>query len=162
MAIDKLSINDLLIDNIPGAPPPEVILNEDSIDAEQPDVTCTPDPTKTKTKLKVFGTENAAGKAYGTAPGLSTKHRKYSEQWNPWYPVRSAHNYQQAASFSQQMKTWIVEHLRRGLDNFKVESFQSADALGKLLSKVDFRLRDDSWIEDDLHIFITLYYRDIF
>jgi hypothetical protein len=31
-----------------------------------------------------------------------------------------------------------------------------------LLSKLDFGLGDDSWIPDYLHIFGTLYYRDIF
>jgi len=49
MAIDKLSINYLLTDNVPGAPPPEVTFNEESIDTQQPDVTCTPDPRKSKT-----------------------------------------------------------------------------------------------------------------
>jgi len=48
MAINKLSINDLLIDNIPGAPPPENPPTEESIDPQQPDLTCTSDPTKTK------------------------------------------------------------------------------------------------------------------
>jgi len=43
----------------------------------------------------------------------------------------------------------------------KIESFHSADALRKLLSELDFGLGDDSWIEDDSHIFGTLYYRDI-
>jgi len=57
---------------------------------------------------------------------------------------------------------WIDQHPRCGLDNFKIESFQSADALRKLLSQLDFKLGDDSWIEDNSHIFETLYYRDIF
>ena len=43
-----------------------------------------------------------------------------------------------------------------------MESFQSADALRKLLSRLDFGLSNDSWIEDHLHIFGTLYYWDIF
>jgi len=60
------------------------------------------------------------------------------------------------------MKTWIDQHLSRGLDNFNIESFQSADALRNLLSRLDFGLGNDSWIEDDSHIFGTLYYRDIF
>ena len=47
MDIDKLSINDLLIDNLLGVPPPEDTSNEEPIDPQQPDVTCTPDPTKT-------------------------------------------------------------------------------------------------------------------
>jgi len=106
--------------------------------------------------------DNAGGKAYGKATGLYNKHRKYSEQWNPWHPYQSAQDFQQAQSFSQQTKTWINQHLRRGLDNFKIESFQSADALRKLLSELDFGLGDDSWIEDHSHIFGILYYRDIF
>jgi hypothetical protein len=111
---------------------------------------------------QVVGVENLGGRAYGKATGLYNKHRKYSEQWNPWHPFQSAHDLQQAQSFSQQTKTWIDQHLRHGLDNFNIESFQSADALRKLLSILDFELGNDSWIEEDLHIFGTLYYRDIF
>ena len=102
------------------------------------------------------------GNAYGKATGLYNKHRKYSEQWNPWHPFQSAHNFQQAQSFSQQMKRWIDQHLRHGLDNFNIESFQSADGLRQLLSEHNFGLGSDSWIEDHSHIFGTLYYRDIF
>jgi len=88
--------------------------------------------------------ENAGGKAYGKATGLYNKHRKYSEQWNPWHPSQSAYDIQQAQSFSQQTKTWIDQHLRRGLNNFKIELFQSADAVQKLLSELDFGLGDSS------------------
>jgi hypothetical protein len=102
------------------------------------------------------------GKAYGKATGLYNKHCKFSEQWNPWHPFRSAHDFQQAQSFSQQTKTWIDEHLRHGLDNFKIESIQSANALWKLLTELNFGPGDDSWIEDDSHIFGVFYYRDIF
>jgi len=105
--------------------------------------------------------ENARGKAYGKATGLYNKHRKYSEQWNPWHPLQSAHDFQQAQSFSQQTKTWIDQHLRGGLDNVNIDSFQSADALWILLSRLDFGLGIGSWIDDHLHIFGTLYYRDI-
>jgi len=92
---------------------------------------------------------------------LYNKHRKNSEQWNPWHPFQSAKDFQQAQSFSQQTKRGIDQHLRRGLDNFKIESFQSADALQKLLSEIDFRLGNNSWIHDHSHIFRTIYYRDI-
>jgi hypothetical protein len=34
MAIDKLSINDILIDNIPGTSPPEDTPNEEPIDPQ--------------------------------------------------------------------------------------------------------------------------------
>jgi hypothetical protein len=106
--------------------------------------------------------ENAVGKAYGKTTGLYNKHCKYSEQWNPWHPFQTAHNFQQAESFRQQTKTCIDQHLTGGLDNFNIESFQSADALQKLLSRLEFRLGNDSWIEDHSHIFGKLYHRDTF
>jgi len=162
IAIGKLWINDLLIDNVPGAPPPLDTPNKEPIDPEQPDLTYTPDLTKTKAHRQIVGVENAGGKAYGKATGLNNMHRKYSEQWNPWHPFRSAYDFQQAQLFSQQTKTWIDQHLRCGLDNFKIQFFQSSDAMQQLLSELDFGLGDDSWIEDDSHIFGPLYYRDIF
>jgi len=111
---------------------------------------------------QVVEVDKAAGKAYGKATGLYNKHRKYSEQWNPWHPFQSAHDFQQAYSFSQQTKMWIDQHLRHRLDNFKIQSFQSADPLRKLLSELDFTLGDDGSIQDHSHIFVTLYYRDVF
>jgi len=158
----NLSTNDLTTDNVPGAPPPEDTPNEETIDPQKLDLTCTPDRTKTKAHSQVVGVENAYGKAYGKATGLYNPHRKYSEQQNPWHPFQSAHDFQQAQLFSQHTKTWIDQHLRRGLDNFKILSFQSAHALWKLLSQLHVGLGDDCWIEDDSHIFRTLYYRDIF
>jgi len=162
MAIDKLPIKDRLIHNVPGAPPPEDTPNKEPIDSQQPDLTCTPDPTKTKAHRQVVGLGNVGGTAYGKATGLYNKHRKYSEQWNPLHPFRSAHDFEQAQSFSQQTKTWIDQHLRHGLDTYKIETFQSADALRKRLSELDFVLGHDSSIEDDSPIFGTLFYRDIF
>ena len=41
-------------------------------------------------------------------------------------------------------KTWIDQHLRCGLNHFKIEYFKSADAMRKLLSELDFGLGDDS------------------
>jgi len=76
MAIDMLSINDLLIDNVPGAPPPEDTPNEQPIDPQQPDLTCTPDPTKAKPHTQVIRVEIEGGKAYGKTTGLYNKHRK--------------------------------------------------------------------------------------
>ena len=101
-------------------------------------------------------------KASGNATGLYNKHQKYSEQWNPLHPFRSARDIQQTQSFFHQTKIWINIHFRCALHNFKVESIQSADAMQNILSELDFGLGDDSWIEDDSHIFGTLYYRDIF
>ena len=106
--------------------------------------------------------ENAGGKAYGKATGLYNTHRKYSEQWNPWHPFQTANDFQQAQSFSQPTKQWINQNLRCGLDNFNIESFQSADALRKLLSRLNFRLGNNSWNEDCSHIFGILFYPDIF
>jgi hypothetical protein len=79
MTISELSINDLLMDNVPGAPPPEDTHHVEPIDPQQPDLTCTPDQTKTKSQRQVVGAENAGGKAYGKATGFYNKHRKYSE-----------------------------------------------------------------------------------
>jgi hypothetical protein len=121
MAINKLRINDRLIDNIPGALPPEDTLDEEPIDPQKPDLTCTPDPTKTMAHRQVVGVEYTRGKAYAKATGLYNKHRKYSELWNPWHPFQSTHDFQQAQSFGQQTKTWIDQHLRRGLDNINIE-----------------------------------------
>jgi len=73
--------------------------------------------------------ENAGGKANGKGTGLYKKHRKYSEQWNQWNPFLSAHDFQQAQLFIQQTTTWMDQHLTHALDNFKIKSFQSADAL---------------------------------
>jgi len=87
MAIDELSqLIHLPMDNVPGAPPSEDTPDEETIDPQKPDLTCTPDPTKTRAHRQVVGVENAGGKAYGKATGLYNKHRKYSEQWNPWHP----------------------------------------------------------------------------
>jgi len=74
MVIDKLSINDRLIENVPGAPRPEDTGNEEPIDPQQGDLTCTPDLTKTKAHRQVVGVENAGRKAYGKATGLYLKH----------------------------------------------------------------------------------------
>jgi len=109
----------------------------------------------------VLGVENQGGKAYGKATGLYNMHRKNSEQCNPWHPFWSAYDFQWAQSFSSQTNMWMYQHLRHGLENFKIEPFQSADALWKLLSQLDFWLRDDGWIEDDSAIFEILCYRDI-
>jgi len=102
MAIKELSqLINLPIDNVPGAPPPEDTPNEKSIDRQQPDLTCTPDPTKTKAHRQVVGVKHSGGKAYGKATELYNKHCQLSKQWDPWHPFRSAHPFQQAQLFSQ-------------------------------------------------------------
>jgi hypothetical protein len=135
---------------------PELILEFGPIantNRQQPDLTCTLDWTKGNPHRQVVGVENAGRKAYGKATGLYNEHWMYSEQWNLWHPFWSTHNIQQAQSFNQQTKTWIDQHLRRRLDNYKMESFQSEDTLRKLLSELDFGPGDDCLIEDDSHIF---------
>jgi hypothetical protein len=61
MAIDKLPINDQHIDNEQGEPRPEDTPDEESIEPQKPDLTCTPGLTKTKTDRQVVGLENAGG-----------------------------------------------------------------------------------------------------
>jgi len=81
MAIDELSqLIHLPMDNVPGAPPPEDTPDEETIDPQTPDLTCTPDQTKTRGHRQVVGVENAGGKAYGKATGLYNKHHEYSVQ----------------------------------------------------------------------------------
>ena len=157
----RKSTNGPTTDNVPGAPTPEDTPNNETIDLQKPDLTCTPDPTQTKAHREVVGVENAGEQVYGKVTGLCNKHCKYSEQWNPWHPFQSADNFQPAQSFSQQRKRWRDQHLRRGLDNFNIESFQSADALSKHLSQLDFGLGEDSWIKGHSHIFGTIYCSDI-
>jgi hypothetical protein len=120
MAINKLSINDTLIDNVPGTRQPEDTPDEVPIDSQQPDLTCTPDATMKKADRQVVGVENVGGKAYGKGTGLCNKHRKYSEQWNSWHRFCSTPDFQQVQSFCQHTKTSIVEHCRCGLNNFNI------------------------------------------
>jgi hypothetical protein len=71
MAIDERNPLIILpIDNGPGARPPKATPNPEMIDPEKPDLTCTPDPTKTRAHRQVVGVEHAGGKAYGKATGL--------------------------------------------------------------------------------------------
>jgi hypothetical protein len=96
MAIDKLAHDDVIIDNVPGPPPPVDTPKEEPIDPQQPDLTCTSHPTKTKAHRQVLGVENVGWKAYSKATRLYNKHHKYAEQCNPWTVFRSAHNFQMA------------------------------------------------------------------
>ena len=73
MAIDKLSMNDLLIGNIPGALTPKNTPNKQPIDTLQPALTGTPDPTKTKAHAHVVGVEHAGDHVWQTT-GLYNKH----------------------------------------------------------------------------------------
>jgi len=91
----------LPIDHVPGAPPPEVAPDKDTLDPQEPNLTYPHDPTKTMAHREVVGVDNVVGKANGKATGLYNKHRKYSEQWNPCNPIHSAHNLQQTRSFTR-------------------------------------------------------------
>jgi len=82
MAIDRLSSTNLPIVNVPGVWPPEDTPSEQPTDPQNPNLTCTPDPTKTKTHREVIGLENAEWKAYGKATGLYNKHHNYWQHWN--------------------------------------------------------------------------------
>jgi hypothetical protein len=54
MVIDELDyLNHLPIDNVPGAPPPEDTPDDETIDPQKPDLTCTPDVTLMKTHRQV-------------------------------------------------------------------------------------------------------------
>jgi len=157
MGIDELSqLSHLPIDNEPGVPLPGDTPDKETMDRRKPGLTCTTDQKKTNDDRQVVGVENAGGKAYGKATGVYNKHRKYSEQWNPWHPFRLAYHCQHGQSFNQQMLIWIDQHLRGELDNFNIELFQSADAQLEHRSRLHFGLGDDSWIDDHSPIFGTL------
>jgi len=156
------STTHLTIDNVPGAPPPDDTPDEKTINHQKLDLTCIPNSINTLAHRQVAGVEYAVGKAYGKATGLYNKHRKYSEQWNPWHPCRSSHDLQLAESFTQQTKMWIHQHLRHGLDDLNMKSCLSEDPLSELHSRLNIELGDDCSIEDFSHIFGTWYYRDIF
>jgi len=83
MAIDKLSINDVLIEYILGSPPPENTPHEEPIEPQKPALTCTPDSTKRNARRQVVKVQNAGWKAYGKATELYIKNHNNSEQWNP-------------------------------------------------------------------------------
>jgi len=72
----------LPIGNEPGAPPPDNALDEETINPQKPDLTCTPDSTAMRTCKQVVSVEHTGGKAYGNATGFYNKHHQYSEQWN--------------------------------------------------------------------------------
>jgi hypothetical protein len=56
----SLSTNDLPIDNVPDAPPPEDTADKETIDPEKPNLACTSDPTRAKAHRQVVGVENAS------------------------------------------------------------------------------------------------------
>jgi len=48
MSSDKMTIHNRLLDNVPRPPPADDTPYKDSIDPQQPDISCTRDPPKTK------------------------------------------------------------------------------------------------------------------
>jgi hypothetical protein len=102
MAINMLSqLIHLPIDNVSGTPPPEYTPDTETTDPQMPNLTCTPDSTKTRAHRQVGGVENVGGKAYGKATRLYNKHCKFPKQWSPWHPFQSADDIQLAQSYSQ-------------------------------------------------------------
>jgi len=158
-------------DDIPGNEPPPregntvwdgLRLGETSADPpepEHPDLTCTPDPTKT-VFYTAFEGPDSAGKSYGPATTLYKKHLK--EDWNPWYPFLNGKDFEQAHWMVESglTKTAIDSYLDRGLDGDLSESFQSADELWALLENLDFGFGDCGRFQVDLAVG-PLYTRDL-
>jgi hypothetical protein len=111
---------------------------------------------------QVVDVETARGKAYCKATRLCNKHHKYSEQWNPWHPFLSVYDIHWACTFSHQMHMWIDQYQTHWLDNIWIESFQSSDAQWHGLSQLNPALSYTRCNTYHSHIFITLFYRDIF
>jgi hypothetical protein len=94
MAIFKLSINNQLIANVPGAPPPDDTPHQEPTDPQQSDLTCSPYPTETKAHRQVVAVDNVGRNTNGKVPGLYNKHRENLEQWHSHHPFRSVYNFQ--------------------------------------------------------------------
>jgi hypothetical protein len=105
----------------------------------------------------VVGVENVGGKVYVKATGLFNKIASTTNNRIHGINYWSAHDFQPPQLCIQKAKVWIDQPLRYGLDNFNIQLFQSADALQKLLSRIDFGLGDASWIEVYSHIFRISY-----
>jgi hypothetical protein len=110
------------------------------------------------THTEVYG-EAAGGQVVGEATSLYDKHRK--PNWNPWHPFANAFDYQQARALGTQSKTWVNDYLRRGLDDFRTTSFQTASELWELLRCLDFGLGAESWLQAPGK-YGNIYCRDIF
>ena len=141
--------------------PPKDSFNSEFIDCQKPDLICTPDPMKTKYYSDVMGVEEAGGQVYGGTTGIYNKYHIYLDQWNPWHPFDCTDDFQQSQSLCQNSIIWIDQYLKRRLDDFCIESFQSATELWVLLESMDFGLDAESWQADCSQLFRTLYYQDI-
>jgi len=95
----------------------------------------------------VVAVDNPDGKGYHKPIGLYNKHCKYSEQWNPSHPFQSAYNIQQTLSFIQETVLPIDQHLACGLQNFKIESCESVDAVQKLHTALDSGCSMHIWLK---------------
>ena len=120
---------DKLVDSIPGMLPPKDSSNSESIDPQKPDLIFMTDLIITKYHSDVMAAESADGQVCCVATGIYNKHRIYLDQWNPWYPFDCAYDFQQAQSLYQNSRMWTNQHLKHGLDDFRIESFQSASKL---------------------------------
>jgi hypothetical protein len=69
------------MDNEPGAPPPEVTTDEETIHPQMINLPCTSNRSKMKGCRQVVEVENAGGKTYDKTCGLYNKYRKYLQQW---------------------------------------------------------------------------------
>jgi len=78
MAIEKLSTNNLSINNIHRTPPPEDTPDEEQIDPMIPNLTFTSDPINSMAHWEEVGVENVGGWVYGKATWLNNKHQKHS------------------------------------------------------------------------------------
>jgi hypothetical protein len=67
------STHDLPNDNVQCGQPPEDGSDEETIDLQKPDQSCTPNATMTRAHWHVVGGRIAWGKSYGNATGLYNK-----------------------------------------------------------------------------------------
>jgi len=131
-----LSTTDLHRDNVSCPPTHQHTPREVPTYTENPDHTFSLVWMKSKTDTEAIGVKIVGGRAYGKATGLNIKHCRYTELWNRWYPVRSAHDFLRAQLFTQQMTGWLAQQPRGGQENFIPGSFYQADSLLMLHSEL--------------------------
>jgi len=105
MAVNKLSIDDLPIDNILVVPPPEYTSNKEYIIPPQADLTFTPDPIRAKAHKQVVGVDNTGGNVYGNvSKGSSVGPGRFyrSEQQQP-YPIKNEPFFKQTITLRPQI-----------------------------------------------------------
>jgi hypothetical protein len=120
---------------------PEVPTSPQPVD---PDLTCTPDTTRTIRYSDVHGPDSV-GRIYGPAESIYSKHM--SGNWNPWSPFYNEKEYELVQWFIEHdlSKTAIQDYTKLKSGKKNCRSFRSADECWSLIECSEFGLRPESW-----------------